>query len=110
MNLKGRLLRLEAARSARVNEIWPKILPFLVNAARPGASADIRARAYQISKIVRNIAHRAGMDYLTQVPETIGRAIPDSLASCSERADRVTSVLDEILHQKTVPAPPRLFS
>ena len=59
MNLKGRLLRLEAARSARVNEIWPKILPFLENAARPGASADIRARAYEISKILRTIAHRA---------------------------------------------------
>ena len=59
MNLKGRLLRLEAARSARLNEIWPKILPFLENAAQPGASADIRARAYQISEILRTIAHRA---------------------------------------------------
>ncbi len=63
MNLKGRLLRLEAARSARVNEIWPKILPFLENAARPGASADIRARAYEISKILRTIAHRAPLGH-----------------------------------------------
>ena len=63
MNLKGRLLRLEAARSARVNEIWPKILPFLENAARPGASADMRARAYEISKILRTIAHRAPLGH-----------------------------------------------
>ena len=63
MNLKGRLLRLEAARSARTNEIWPKILPFLENAARPGASADIRARAFQISKILRTIAHRAPLGH-----------------------------------------------
>src|SRR5437879_9049524 len=59
MNLKGRLLRLEAARSARTNEIWAKIRPFLENAMQPGASADIRARAYQISEILRTIAHRA---------------------------------------------------
>src|SRR6266478_8383448 len=63
MNLKGRLLRLEAARSARTNEIWPKILPFLENAARPGASADMRARAYEISKILRTVAHRAPLGH-----------------------------------------------
>jgi len=59
MNLKGRLLRLEAVRSARVNEISAKIRPFLETAMQPGASADIRTRAYQISKILRTIAHRA---------------------------------------------------
>ena len=64
MNLKGRLLRLEAARSARTNEIWAKIRPFLGNAMRPGASADIRARAYQISKILRTIAHRAPLGHV----------------------------------------------
>lgn len=55
---------------------------------------------------LRNVAHRAGMDYVTQVPQDITRPIPDSLDSFSERAEQVTSVLDEILH-KPVP-PPRL--
>ena len=63
MNLKGRLLRLETARSARANEIWAKILPFLETAAQPGASADLRARAYEISKILRTIAHRAPLGH-----------------------------------------------
>src|SRR5205085_6805218 len=42
----------------------------------------------------RNVAHRGGMDYLTQLPQEISRAIPDSIDSYSERADQVTSVLD----------------
>jgi hypothetical protein len=52
---------------------------------------------------LRNVAHRAGMDYLTQIPQDISRAIPDSIDSYSERADQVTSVLDEILHHKSPP-------
>ena len=52
---------------------------------------------------LREVAHRAGMDYLTQMPQNISRCIPDSLESYSDRADRVTSVLDEILHH----VPPR---
>jgi len=56
---------------------------------------------------LRAAAHRAGMDYLTQLPQDISRAIPGSLESYSERADQVTSVLDEILHHKV--APPQLL-
>ena len=54
---------------------------------------------------LRNAAHRAGMDYLTQVPEEIGFVGPDSLDSCSERARQVTNVLDEILHKRFTPPP-----
>ena len=56
---------------------------------------------------LRSVAHRAGMDYLTEVPQDITRSIPDSLESYSERARQVTSLLDEILH-KPKPAPPSL--
>jgi hypothetical protein len=52
---------------------------------------------------LRQVAHRAAMDYLTQVPQNISRGIPESLESYSERAAQVTSVLDEILHQQTMP-------
>ena len=55
---------------------------------------------------LRNAAHRAGMDYLTQVPQTISRGIPDSLESYSARAEHVSSVLDEILHQRERPMVP----
>jgi len=52
---------------------------------------------------LRNLAHRAGMDYLTEVPQNIDRPIPDSLDSYSERARYVTSLLHEILHQPAHP-------
>jgi hypothetical protein len=52
---------------------------------------------------LRSVAHRAGMDYLTDVPAEIARPIPDSLESFSERAQQITSVLDEILRKPIQP-------
>jgi hypothetical protein len=56
---------------------------------------------------LRQVAHRAEMDYLTQLPAGMSLSIPESLESYTERAACVTSVLDEILHHHT---PPRLVS
>ena len=55
---------------------------------------------------LRRAAHLAGLDYLTQVPSHISRAIPDSLESYTERADQVTSLLDGILRQQRPPPGP----
>jgi hypothetical protein len=55
---------------------------------------------------LRKAAHHGAMDYLTQVPPDLALSIPDSLDSYTERADQVTSLLDDILHQP--PPPPRL--
>ena len=52
---------------------------------------------------LRNAAHRGAMDYLTHIPQDISRPIPDSLDSYTKRADQVTSLLDDILHQQTPP-------
>jgi hypothetical protein len=46
---------------------------------------------------LRHTAHRAGMDYLSEIPSASGKALPDSPDSCCERARHVSSVLDEIL-------------
>jgi hypothetical protein len=46
---------------------------------------------------LRSVAHRAGMDYLTQVPQTLSWCIPDSPESYRQRAHTMTSVLHEIL-------------
>lgn len=54
---------------------------------------------------LRNIARRAGMDYLSHSAPTTARAIPDSLDSFTDRAGQVTSVLDDILHAQTHTAP-----
>jgi len=51
---------------------------------------------------LRGAAHRAGMDYLTQMPKAL-RPAPDSLESCSERARQVTHVLAEILRRPAAP-------
>ena len=52
---------------------------------------------------LRNAAHHGAMDYLTEVPQDISRSIPDSLDSYTERADQVTRLLDNILHQQAPP-------
>jgi hypothetical protein len=52
---------------------------------------------------LRHVANRAGMDYLSHVPPMIPRIIPDSLESFNQRAEQVTSLLDEILHARFVP-------
>jgi len=56
--------------------------------------------------LLRNVAHRGGMDYLTEFPQEIGRLMPDSYEAYSQRADVVTSLLDEIL-RKPPPRPLR---
>lgn len=57
-------------------------------------------------RFLRNAAHHGAMDYLTEVPQDISRSIPDSLDSYTERADQVTGLLANILHQQ--PPPPSL--
>jgi hypothetical protein len=49
---------------------------------------------------LRNIALRAGMDYLSHAAPTVPKAIPDSLDSFNQRAGQMTSVLDKILHTR----------
>lgn len=67
------------------------------------AFADFGTSA--MSRYLRTIAHRAGMDYLTGIPEGLSQPIPESLESCAERAQQVTTVLDEILHSRLPAAP-----
>jgi hypothetical protein len=56
---------------------------------------------------LRSAAHRAGLDYLTQVGENLWHSIPDSIESFSERAEQMTDLLDDILrHWLSPPAQP----
>jgi hypothetical protein len=52
---------------------------------------------------LRDAAHRAGMDYLTNFPPVINRALPDSFESATLRATQMTTVLDGILHHSPPP-------
>jgi len=73
----------------------------LINGGAQGEKAGGEAHIY-----LRQVAHRGGMDYLTQEPETICWSFPDSAESYTTRAHSMTTVLDEIL--KTQRAPPQL--
>jgi hypothetical protein len=55
---------------------------------------------------LRKLAHRAGMDYLIRIPQSLPQSVPESVESCHRRATQVTSVLGAILSR--VQSPPRL--
>jgi hypothetical protein len=76
---------------------------------REGALAALIDSEREISAkhvYLRAVAHRAGMDYLTQVPQEMAFSFPESLDAYSERASQMTGVLEGILHHH--PAPPRI--
>jgi hypothetical protein len=74
----------------------------LVGLMQPDASD----REGQKHQYLRKAAHRGAMDYVTQIPPGISLSISDSFESYTERADQVTSLLDDILRQQ--PPPPYL--
>jgi hypothetical protein len=53
---------------------------------------------------LREIAHRAKMDFLSEMPRTMPGTIPNDTAAVAKRASQITSVLDEILHQSRPPS------
>jgi hypothetical protein len=57
---------------------------------------------------LRHIALRAGMDYLSHVPPSAEKVIPDSLDSFTRRAGQMTSVLGKILESQPAIAAPKL--
>jgi hypothetical protein len=73
----------------------------LVGLMEPGADAGNREG--QKHHYLRKVAHHGAMDYLTTVPPDTCFSIPDSLDSYTERADQVTSLLDDILRQQAPP-------
>lgn len=52
---------------------------------------------------LRKIARRGGLDYLTGAPEYVAQRIPDSFEPYHDRAHRMTSVIDDILHHPPIP-------
>lgn len=52
---------------------------------------------------LRDVAHRAGMDYLSHFPPLINRSLPDSFEMASLRATQMTAVLDGILQHSPPP-------
>jgi hypothetical protein len=77
---------------------------------REGALIDLVAEAgtsplaaHRKRLYLREVAHRAGMDYLAHFPAVVNRSLPDSFESASLRASQVTTLLDDILHHAPPP-------
>ena len=73
----------------------------LVGLLEPATGAGIREGQKQ--HFLRYAAHRGSMDYLTDVPQHISFSVPDSLDTYTQRADQVSSLLNDILHRQTPP-------
>lgn len=59
-----------------------------------------------VQRHLRKVAHRAGMDFLTDVPEQMSDPFADSLEVYTARAKEMTSFMDHILKQPRPPALP----
>jgi hypothetical protein len=53
----------------------------------------------RLDHFLRNLAHRAGLDYLTHAPETGLMPMPDECAWITSKAEEVSSVLSCMLNQ-----------
>ena len=53
---------------------------------------------------LREIAHQAKLDFLSEMPLMVPGTIPNDTDTAARRASQVTSVLDEILHQSRPPS------
>ena len=74
---------------------------FLVglSASEPGASAEGAAT----QQYLRKLAHQRGLDYLSDVPQSLSHGVPETVEDCTLRARQVTTVLDRILHRPVLP-------
>ena len=73
-----------------------------------GTARDPKTDTASKHRYLRQIAERARMDYLSTELSAAPEAIADSIESIHQRADQITSVLDEILsHTPLHPSPPR---
>jgi hypothetical protein len=69
----------------------------------PGADPGCDAKTAATQMYLRKLAHQAGMDFLTAVPQSLPVRVPDSTDAYNQRASQVTSVLDKILNYTALP-------
>jgi hypothetical protein len=82
---------------------------WLVNrAGREGCLFDLSTPEHNVvhSAVLRRVAQRAGMDYLTELPESLFPSLADSPDAYKARAVQVSGLLSSILHHRPVTQPP----
>jgi hypothetical protein len=89
-----------------INRWLPARAPgFGILVAMIGTGADRLKGLTPIHVYLREVAQRANMDYLPQVIDAPLGTLDTSIDTIAKRAEKVTSVLDGILHRP--PIPPR---
>jgi hypothetical protein len=84
------------------NDLW-----LMIRGEREGKLIGLPTReSAHCQRFLRHLAHRAGMDFITGLPESIAEAIPNSPELLANRAQQMTSVLDGILHREEAPRSP----
>jgi hypothetical protein len=73
----------------------------------PAPGIGVSAENASTQAYLRKLAHRIGMDYLSDVPQSLPICEPDSAEAYNQRATQVTSVMDQILKHSVLP--PRLL-
>jgi hypothetical protein len=73
----------------------------LVGLPKPETGLSVEVATTQL--YLRKLAHASGMDYLTDVPESLAAFVPDLSEASYHRATQVTSVLDTILSRSPPP-------
>lgn len=71
-----------------------------------GPEGDVANKGIAKHLYLREVAHKACMDFLSEIPQCIPREIPESVQWFTERAGQVSSTLDGILKRPFYP--PRL--
>jgi hypothetical protein len=75
----------------------------LVAVSEPARASVESANTYAF---LRQLAHRAGMDYMTDMPPNLEETIPNGPEQCRDRAEQMTSTLNTIMrHAHTRVAP-----
>lgn len=70
--------------------------------------AELTGGRASTQQYLRKLAHQHGLDFLTGVPSSLSRSVPENREAYLSRATEMTSVLDKILHR--TPPPGSAFS
>ena len=69
-----------------------------------GMEEDLTKGTSPIHIYLRDVAHRAKMDYLSDVPDAPSVGVDGSVGAIAQRAETVTSVMERILQQASPPS------
>lgn len=97
---QARLVVIETTQKPIPDDVFEAIQKcLLARTLKEGFFAGITPENHRNQLLLRNLAHAAGMDFISEVPANIECALPDSPESCTTRAQEISHLLSDILHR-----------